>query len=135
MKELLRPPRKWQMPSFEEDLDRILFDLADRIMKYYDPCHLDVDGCLVGRPNPCCSKRTTFPRQDPNDDRCRYLSDDAKCLNANLGCRYWLCNTAVAAVPEECMNLLRAIETIGRHYGLISPPFFGDSYVGADRPR
>ena len=112
---------------------KLLFEIADRVMLLYDPCKLDGGRCLAGDPNPCCCNKTVYPRDDINDFRCRHY-EDGKCLFPNLGCRIWLCSTAIRQADPKCIEVLTAIEVIAKVYGFVEPPYLGEPYCGADNP-
>lgn len=103
----------------------------DALIRLYDPCCLCGHSCLVSEKNPCCFN-TRFKREDPNDIRCLYLGENG-CTYPNLECRIWFCDTAIKAMNPECLRGVIEIEAEAKRLGLISPPYIGDHYYGADK--
>ena len=112
--------------EFKIALNERLCDLAELVLYQYDPCKKEGSRCLVADPNPCC-KYTRF------GDKCPHWT--GKCNYRNIWCKYWLCNTAVKNTQPECVEVLKHIQEIGKLYGLIGSPFFGEDYIGADKPK
>jgi hypothetical protein len=104
----------------------------DLIIAKYNPCKLDGHGCMVNKDNPCCFN-TAFKREDPNDIRCLHLGKEGECLHRNLACKAWFCETCVKAMEPECLKAVLNIEAQGKEANLITPPFIGDHYYGADK--
>lgn len=119
--------------NFTNQLYQYLYHSAHLLMEHYDPCRLEGGHCLAGDPNPCCCKGTVYPREDVNDLQCRYYND-GNCSFPNLGCKLWLCATAIRSADPKCLEALRAIESIARTYDLMEPPYLGEPYCGADNP-
>lgn len=108
-----------------EDLENKI----DYIISYYNPCRIDGSSCLVSKQNPCCY-HTRFKQ----NGLCPYMIDN-QCTNPNLECKLWFCKTCIDNMDSECFKSIIVLESIAREYNLISRPFIGDPYVGADKPR
>lgn len=67
---------------------------ADAILKKYNPCQISVDGKSCTGGEPCCSG-------------CGHLASTG-CTVMALGCKVWLCNTAIIKYPE-CYEELKAL--------------------------
>jgi len=109
-----------------------LLERINAVIAEYDPCKIDGHSCLASKDNPCCFN-TAYKREDPSDIRCLYLAEDGHCLNVNLECKVWFCDTCVKAMPKECLDKVLAIESECKLLHLISRPFIGDNYYGADK--
>jgi hypothetical protein len=79
-----------------------LYDLADRIIKKYNPCELSKNRCLDGKF--CC-------------EGCKYLSKDG-CTTKALFCKVWLCKNARRKYPYVA-RLLECIKTLANEYHLL----------------
>ncbi len=114
----------------EEELKQLLesklYEMADAMMLFYDPCHIEGGACKAGDPNPCC-KHTRF------GDPCPFL--DHGCHNPNAWCRLWICRTAIASTNPKCVEGLTLLEHFGNLFDIVRKPMIGQAYVGADRPK
>lgn len=90
--------------EFHLALHQKLVETADLLLYYYNPCLMEHGGasCLRGEPIPCCSNRTRFKRDDPDDLKCRFLGLNG-CEFINIECKIWLCEEA----QEQAAPLLR----------------------------
>jgi hypothetical protein len=107
------------------ELEQKLIEMADILMKKYNPCHLEKDSCIGGNPNPCCFN-SQFGK-----GVCPYLKGG--CTNINCGCKLWICETAIKNTDPKCVEALRLLEKVAEIFGLDHDPFIGDPYVGADK--
>lgn len=107
-------------------LEQKLIELSDVFLKKYNPCQINGNSCLAGKDNPCC-KKTRFGSPCP-------FMQKGICMNPNLECKVWFCETAIKAMDKECYKAFIEIERISKQYKLINPPYLGDPhYVGADK--
>ena len=94
----------------------LLYQLCERVLREYDPCKKNDNNCLAGKPIPCCLK-------------CQSLGNNG-CTKLNLNCMTWLCRTVLEKIDSKCLEILKAIETIGKYLGYVRPPYIGQNYVG-----
>jgi len=116
--------------EFKLALNERLCDLADLMLHQYNPCQQQNGACVAGDPNPCCTY-TRF-NETGHADGCPHWN--GKCTYRNIWCKHWLCDTAVKNTKPECFEVLKRVQEIGKAFGLIGEPFFGNSYIGADKP-
>jgi len=110
------------------ELELGLSAVVDCLIRMYDPCKMQGPGCLVNKVNPCCQSHTRFCRDGP----CMHLTSEG-CGMPNLECKIWFCNTAMKSMDPKCLESMKALENIAKLHGMISRPFLGGAYVGADR--
>jgi hypothetical protein len=114
--------------TMEQDVHASLLELVDKFNHYYNPCQMKGDGCLVGKPNPCCIN-TRFNA----GGGCHHLKDTV-CTNPNVSCKVWFCETALNTMSLNAATVFRALETIAKEMGLMHQPYLGEHYFGADKP-
>lgn len=105
--------------EFEALLSKRLYDLADAILYYYNPCQIKGNKCIAGEIW-CCSATRFKPEVLPtNGERpeCRFR-DSKGCTFPNITCKVWLCDQARKA-DEKCSELLGLIELIASMHELI----------------
>lgn len=104
--------------EFKLAMHHKLNEMADLVLRHYDPCQMKNGGaaCLAGDPNPCCI-RTRFKRWDSEDKRCYFLGEKG-CTFLNLECKVWLCPIATEQAGQECVDALKAIQTLGKMFGV-----------------
>ena len=115
----------------ESVIYKSLYDLSNTLMNRYNPCQINGHSCLAGKENPCCCNVTIY--SESGDVGCKYFIDD-KCTKPNLECATWFCATAIKNMSAEVFDVFKAVETLAKHFNLISMPYLGQPYVGADRP-
>lgn len=108
------------------ELEQKVCEIADILMKEYDPCKWNGDACLVGNPSPCCI-HTRFGKNG-----CPF-SKDRKCIHPNAHCKLWFCYTAVKSMDPKVVEAFTLLERFGNLFGFVGKPFIGQGYRGADR--
>lgn len=103
-----------------------LCDLVDVLLNYYNPCNICGSGCRVSKENPCCFD-TRFGK-----GKCPFLIND-KCVNRNIECKLWICETAIKNTEPECIEALKVLEQFSQIFGLINGQLLGEPYIGADK--
>lgn len=100
--------------EFKILLNEKLCDLADAILYHYNPCKLTKDNtCLVKEnKNETCCHNSVFGGVE--NKTCIFIKDN-KCGFRNIGCKVWLCATAIIHNPE-CANDLKDIENLAKRY-------------------
>lgn len=106
-------------------LNEKVCDIADALMLYYNPCELHDFKCKAGNPNSCC-KHTRF-----GDGVCPFLK--TTCTFRNTKCKLWFCATVLKDIDPKFINSIKILEQFSDLYSLISKPFIGQPYVGADK--
>lgn len=113
--------------NFRLLLNEKLCDLADAVMRYYDPCKKGPDSCLVadnisaGGTEHCCfhsDKKTAC-----------WLWRDG-CQVRVISCKVWLCAPAAEKAHPDCLETMKDIERIALRYGLVRQPLIGGRYAG-----
>ena len=113
--------------EFISFLDHKLWEIGDTIIKYYNPCQIDGNSCIVSKINPCCVY-TRFGK-----DGCQYQNNG--CQNPNTMCVLWLCKTAIKNTNPKCVEALSLLQHLGNLYNIVGKPMIGQAYIGADRPK
>ena len=103
--------------EFQLRLHQQLCDLADTILYYHDACGRDRVGCFGGTMPARCCTRTRFARMD-GELECQFLGERG-CLNPNIECKQYLCDTAKARAEPELLKALAMIDIMAKQYGLI----------------
>jgi hypothetical protein len=117
--------------EFKILLNEKLCDLAEAILHYYNPCKFNGNSCLlsdkIGKETNSCCFRSKFDRS--NEDKVCLFLKGRSCGFRNIGCKLFLCYFA-AQENLECVEDLKSLELIAKHYGLMRRPFLGDRYAG-----
>ena len=117
--------------TYSDEVYTYLTKLTDLTIEHFNPCKKEKDKCLCPIPYYCCV-RTNFKRADLKDKRCLYLTDIGGCLKPNLGCKIFLCRTVLEKTDKDCIEILKAIETIAKKFGFTEHPYLGERYAGID---
>jgi hypothetical protein len=118
--------------EFKILLNEKLCDLADALLHYYNPCGCVNDICWVSK-DPAnkhlhCCINTKFDKLGDETRVCEFLQGN-RCGFRNIGCKLFLCATAISKSPQ-CAQDFKDLENLARRYGLVRRPFLGERYAG-----
>lgn len=113
--------------NFRLLLNDKLCDIADAVLRYYDPCQKKENSCLITDDISDGSVHCCF--HGPGSG-CWLWRDG--CQGRLISCKVWLCHPCFLKAPKDCVDTLQDIERIAIRYGLVRRPTLGDRYVGRD---
>lgn len=118
--------------NFKLLLNEKLCDIADAVLRYYDPCQLEENKCLITDDIAEGSCHCCFHYDGKTG--C-WLRRDGQCQVRVISCKVWLCDPAQTKADPDCLATLKDIERIAVRYGLVRTPLMGQRYAGRDLQR
>ena len=106
-----------------------LYDLADVLINYYNPCQIKDNACKLVQDIKNDDKFCCMFYSKDGKEKCVFLKDSG-CAFRNIKCKLWLCETAIRGTDIKCIEALKSLESLAKLYDLTRRPHLGEHYVG-----
>ena len=98
-----------------------LCDLADAILYFYNPCHLDKKNHTCKFSNNLNEKLCCGYHHYTGSDRCVFLKEDG-CSYRNIKCKTKFCLGVLKDMDSKCFEAFKLLESISNLFGLARYP-------------